>query len=164
MPLYIVEGWEGSRTPWPGAALPPPSLYRAPRGEALGYPIWWEGRRPGRVACPPSQGGRLLQGFPPTLGAWALGGGWCPAHLGAGSHPPTAHKALRGRWTLPVDPWNPFGGPSTILINPETFPVTETGLPTYKYLPTDHSGTPHDVRDLIRDSEQHSVTAYIYSL
>ena len=66
---------------------------------------------------------------------------------------------LNGRkifWLIKI----PSGGPSTIPINPETFPVTETGLPIYKSLPPDHSGTPRDVRDLIRDSEQHSVTTY----
>ena len=56
------------------------------------------------------------------------------------------------------------GGPGTLPITSETFPVTKTGLPIYKSLPPDHSGTPHDVRDLIRDSEQHSVTTYILSL
>jgi hypothetical protein len=38
--------------------------------------------------------------------------------------------------------------------------MAETGLPIYKSLPPDHSGTPRDVRDLIRDSEQHSLTTY----
>ena len=85
------------------------------------------------------------------------------AHVGQGA-PPTAHVAHRGRWTPLVDPRNPFGGPGTIPIKPETFPVTKTGLPIYKSLPPDHSGTPRDVRDLIQDSEQHSVTTYIYSL
>ncbi|EMS66654.1 hypothetical protein TRIUR3_23819 [Triticum urartu] len=37
-----------------------------------------------------------------------------PSPLGASSLPPTAHKALRGRWTLPVDPRNPSGGPGHI--------------------------------------------------
>ena len=36
--------------------------------------------------------------------------------------------------------------------------MAETALPIYNSLPPDHSGTPRDVRDLIRDSEQHSVT------
>ena len=40
---------------------------------------------------------------------------------------------------------------------PETFPMAETRLPIYNSLPPDHSGTPRDVRDLIRDSEQPSV-------
>ena len=54
------------------------------------------------------------------------------------------------RWT----PRDPSGGPGTIPVTPETFPVAETGLPIYKSLPPNHSGTPRDVWDLIRDSEQ----------
>ena len=53
-----------------------------------------------------------------------------------------------------MDPRDPSSGPDTILVTPETFPVAETGLPIYNSLPPDHSGTPRDVRDLIRDSEQ----------
>ena len=41
--------------------------------------------------------------------------------------------------------------------DPETFPMAETTLLVYNSLPPDHSGTPRDVQDLIRDSEQHSV-------
>ena len=73
---------------------------------------------------PPKSRGTPHPGFPPTLGAWALGEGWRPAHLGAGSLPPTAHKDLRGRWTLLVDPRNHFGGPGTIPAYPRTLPVT----------------------------------------
>ena len=90
-------------------------------------------------------------------GAGALG------PLGQGA-PPTAHVPPRDRWTHPMDPRDPSGGPGTIPITPETIPVTETGLPIYKSLPPDHSGTARDVWDLILDSEQHSVTTYIYSL
>ena len=53
-----------------------------------------------------------------------------------------------------VDPRTPFGTPGTIPIKCETFPATKIRLPIYKSLPPDHSGTPRDVRDLIRDSEQ----------
>ena len=53
---------------------------------------------------------------------------------------------------------------STIPITPETFPVAEIGLPIYNYLPPDHSGTPRDIRDLIRDSEQLSVNRILISL
>ena len=60
-----------------------------------------------------------------------------------------------------MDPRNPFGGPGTIPITPETFPATETALPIYKSLPPDYSKTPCDVRDLIWDSEQPSVTTYV---
>ena len=75
------------------------------------------------------------------------------AHVGQGA-PPTAHVTPGGRWPHPVDPRDPSGGPGTILVTPETFLVAETGLPIYKSLPPDHSRTPRDVWDLIRDSEQ----------
>ena len=77
------------------------------------------------------------------------------SHVGQGA-PPTAHVAPRDRWPHPVDPWDPSGGPGTIPMTPKLVPMPETGLPIYKSLPPDHSGTPRDVRDLIRDSEQHS--------
>ena len=102
----------------------------------------------------------LPLGFAPSplLGAWALVGG-APAYLGAGafSHLP---MYASGAHAPPGGPPDPSSGPGTLPINPETFSVTKTGLPIYKYLPPDHSGTPRDVRDLIRDSEQHSVTTY----
>ena len=94
----------------------------------------------------------------PPLAAWAMVGG-ALAHLGAGAFSHLAHVCLWG----PCPPrWTPdhSGGPGTLPINPETFPVTKTGLPIYKYLPPDHSGTHRDIRDLIWDSEQHPVTAY----
>ena len=37
-------------------------------------------------------------------------------------------------------------------------PVSEYFNPTYQSLPLDHLETPRQVRDLIQDSEQHSVT------
>ena len=84
------------------------------------------------------------------------------AHVGQGA-PPTAHVAPRGRWPHPVDPRDPSGGPGTIPEKTELFPEPEQQLSIYKSLPPDHSGTPRDVRDLIRDSEQHSATTYKYS-
>ena len=36
--------------------------------------------------------------------------------------------------------------------------MSEYNLPIYEYLPLDHFETPRHVRDLIRDSEQTSVT------
>ena len=75
------------------------------------------------------------------------------AHIGQGAHP-TAHVAPPGQVDPLVDPRTPFGTPGTIPIMRETFPATKIRLPIYKSLPPDHSGTPRDVRDLIRDSEQ----------
>ena len=40
----------------------------------------------------------------------------------------------------------------------ETIPVSEYHRPIYESLLLDHFETPRHVRDLIRDSEQHSVT------
>ena len=103
----------------------------------------------------------LPLGFAPLLPLGALGPcGGRTSPLGAGPLPHLAHAALRGLWPHLVDPRDPPGGPGTLPIKPETFPVTKTGLLIYKSLPPDHSGTPRDVRDLIRDSEQHSVTTY----
>ena len=103
-----------------------------------------------------------MRPLPQTLGALGPcgGGGGRTSPPGAGPLPQLAHAALRGRWPHLVDPRDPPGGPGTLLIKPETFPVTKTGLPIYKSLPPDHPGTPHDIRDIIRDSEQHSVFAY----
>ena len=49
-----------------------------------------------------------------------------PSPLRAGSLPTSAHGALRDRWPHPVDPRDPSGGPGTIPVTPETFPVAET--------------------------------------
>src|SRR4051812_26961803 len=69
---------------------------------------------------------------------------------------PKAHVTHQGRWPHLVDPRDPFGGPGTIPISPKLVPMAEIALPIYNSLPPDHYGTPRDVRDLIRDSEQHS--------
>ena len=55
-----------------------------------------EGAAARGVSLPPKARGAPPLGFPQTLGAWALGG-LAPSPLRAGSLPPTAHKALRGR-------------------------------------------------------------------
>ena len=142
----------------------PPTIYRAKGegGRSLG-PSSKEGCGQGGVLPPPKAPRRC---FPPLglslfLISWRMGLlGLVPlAHIGQGA-PPTAHVAPRGRWPHPVDPRDPSGGPGTIPITPKLVPMAETGLPIYKSLPPDHSGTPRDVRDLIRDSEQHSVTTY----
>ena len=78
---------------------------------------------------PPKPSGAPPLGFPPNPRRMGPRGFWCLAHLGAGSPLYSAHRALRGRWTLPVDPRNPFGGPGTIPITPETFPTTELDFP-----------------------------------
>ena len=93
------------------AALPPPSLYRDPRGGA--GPRRWDllgGRRPRGVPCPPRQ-----VEAPPPLGFPTLGEeggpGGAPAHQGLVPLPlkPTGPSEMGGptRWTpgtLPVVP------------------------------------------------------------
>ena len=115
-------------------------------------------------------------GAPPPLGFPTLGAGggprgahqptrgWFPlAHEGQGA-PPKAYVAPWGRWPHLVDPRDPSGGPGTIPITPKFVPMAETGLPMYKSSPPDHSGTPRDVWDLIRDSEQLSGYRILISL
>ena len=143
-PLYIGPRERG------GAALALPPRKGAAREESL-LP------KAPRRCLPPL--GLFLFPF-----SWRMGLlGLVPlAHVGQGA-PPTAHVAPRGRWPHPVGPRDPSGGPGTIPMTPKLVPMAETGLPIYKSLPPDHSGTPRDVRDLIRDSEQHSLTTYYFS-
>ena len=101
---------------------PSPPLYigAGERGEAQPCPLL-QGRgaaKEGGGVHPPQGTSEVPSPFRTLpfflyLGAWALGG-WCPSSLGAGSLPPTAHKALRDRCPLPVDPRNLSGGPGTI--------------------------------------------------
>ena len=118
----------------------------------------------------PPEGSRGPTGWGhlPRGATWAVGGapwptwakGGAPAHYGLVPLPTSALGALRDGWPHPVDPRDPFGGPGTIPMTLKLVPMAEIGLPIYKSLPPDHSGTPRDVRDLIRDSKQHSVTTY----
>ena len=136
-----------------------PLLYIGPLG---GLRPWrWEspkGAAARGVECPPRQ---VVHPHPRVSNPRRRGPkGGRTSPLGAGSPPTSAHGALRDRWPHPVDPRDPSGGPGTIPGDPETFPMAETTLHIYNSLPPDHSGTPRDVQDLIRDSEQHSVTTY----
>ena len=141
----------------------PPTIYRAKGegGRSLA-PSSKEGCGQGGV-LPPKAPRRCLPPLGLSLLSYLLRMGLLGlvplAHIGQGA-PLTAHVAPRGWWTPLVDPRTLFGTPGTIPIKCETFPATKTRLPIYKSLPPDHSGTPRDVRDLIRDSEQHSVTTY----
>ena len=93
-------------------------------------------------------------------GAGALG----PLRLG---HPLTDHAAVLdvvehfSDLQTPPESSGTFRKlPGTIPEKTKLFPEPEQQLSIYKSLPPDHSGTPRDVRDLIRDSEQHSVITY----
>ena len=78
-----------------------------------------------------------------------------------------AHQPTRG-WSVPLlahkahifagGARNPFPVTRYVPGTPETLPVSEYYRPIYESLPLDHFETPRHVRDLIRDSEQHSVT------
>ena len=141
-PLYI-----GPRERGGGVALALPPRKGAAREESI-LP-----KAPRR--CLP------LLGLFLSLISWRMGLlGLVPlAHIGQGANPYSPCGPPRAGGPL-VDPRTPFGTPNTIPIMHETFSTTKTRLPIYKSLPPDHSGPPRDVRDLIRDSEQHSVTTY----
>ena len=126
-----VPEWSGGKENYIGSVV-------SAIGKVSGSPVLYQDHRMG-------PGG-------PTGGATHPGG---PHGLKWGGEP--AHGALRDRWPHPVGPPDPSRGPGTIPVTPETFRMAEITLPIYNSLPPDHSGTPRDVRDLIRDSEQHSV-------
>ena len=106
LPPFIWAPWEG------GAGHNPSRARAAAKG----------GNLPPKASGAPPPPPPL--GFP-TLGAGeAQGGRTSP--LGDGSLPTSAHGALRDRWPHPVDPRDPSGGPGTIPVTPETFPVAET--------------------------------------
>ena len=145
---------------------PKPQLYIGGRG----------GCAPFRVSHPKGcgQGGRnasQVKWRPPPLGfplshAHGPWGAGAPGPLSLG-RPLTAHAALLDmvehfpdRWTSPESSGTFWKLPGTIPKKPKLFPEPEQQLSIYKSLPPDHSGTLRDVRDLIRDSEQHSVTTY----
>ena len=150
----------------PPGGPPAPGGHMGCRGCALAYV--GQGHQPQEAHAPRKLGeGRVLKGEGTSPFSFILAHG----PLGAGALGPCRPRRTpyspcgpRGRWPHPVGPRDPSGGPGTIPMTPKLVPMAETGLPIYKSLPPDHSRTPRDVRDLIRDSEQHSVTAYILSL
>ena len=145
------------------AALPPPHIYRG-KGEGGRPPqIQSEegaaakgGRSVSQVKWRPSPLGFPLSHAHGPWGAGALG----PLRLGRPLQPMLLY------WTW----WNIFRTSGILRNLPEAsryntgktelFLEPEQQLSIYKSLPPDHFGTPRDVRDLIRDSEQHSVITY----
>ena len=162
---------EGGRRQGLRCGCPPsPPLYigAGERGEAQPCPFLQGRVRPrGGGVHPPQGTSEVPSPFRTLPFSYILAHG----PLGAGALGPyrtrrTPYRPCgpRGRWPHPVGPRDPSGGPGTIPMTPKLVPMAETGLPIYKSLPPDHSGTPRDVRDLIRDSEQHSATTYKTSL
>ena len=89
-----------------------------------------------------------------------LGGAGAPGPLRLG-RPLTAHAAVLDVVEHFPDLRTPPESSGTFWKLPGTIPEKpEQQLSIYKSLPPDHSRTPRDVRDLIRDSEQHSVITY----
>ena len=152
-----------------GCGCPPsPPLYIGPRergGTAL--------------ALPPRKGAAREESFLPKaprrclpplglslfLISWRMGLlGLVPlAHIGQGAHPysPCGPPGLVDPLGGPPDP---FRHSRYNTDNARNISATKTRLPIYKSLPPDHSGTPRDVRDLIRDSEQLSGYRILISL
>ena len=142
-------------------SLPPP-LYRPPGG-----------RRPWRWDLPR---GRRPRGWSAPQGKWR------PPHPRVSNPrrrggPRGVHQPTMGWFPSPLQPMGPsgMGGPTwwtagTLLVvryntgDPKSFPMAETTLPIYNSSPPDHSGTPRDIQDLIRDSEQLSDYCILISL
>ena len=112
----------------------------------------------GNVPGPPGGSrGSTRWGYLPQRAEWAKcergpapGGLVCPL--------PLAHKAPNACRGLRNPIWTRWSSPGT----PGTIPDSNTLRPIYRFSPPDHSRTSHHIRDLIRDSEQPSVTTYYF--
>ena len=143
--LYIGEGRSGRRP--------------RERGGHRGNPRWVWAPPPPRKLAPEAGRGGCPRGGAPTSPGYVRG-------VGRGAQPlsglvcplPLAHKApnacrglrntFRSRWSSPG--------------TPRTIPESNSLRPIYRSSPPDHSGVPRHVRDLIRNSEQPSVTTYYF--
>ena len=152
------EGEGGARAWVLLPSLPP--LYIGPLGApALGDAISKGGRRPRGEECLPSQVETSPFRVSPFPCAWALGG-WFPWPIKARAPPysPCYCIGRGGTFSGPPESSGIFWKlPGTIPKKPELFPEPEQQLSIYKSLPPNHSGTPRDVRDLIRDSKLPSI-------
>ena len=94
-------------------------------------------------------------GAPPPLVQFGLPmGGGAASPCGLPPISPMAHVGPLLPRGVPVTPRCSEKYPN----HSDTIPVCEYHLPIYQSLPLDHFETPRHVRDLIRDSEQSSVT------
>ena len=126
-------GGRGRRQGLGMVALHPPTIYRA-KGEGEGAALPLPPRKGaakggGEESILPKAPRRCLPplGLSPPLVPLAHG------PLGAGALGPYRPRRTpyspcgpRGRWPHPVDPRDPSGGPGTIPVNPETFPMAKT--------------------------------------
>ena len=156
---------EGCARTWVRLPSQPPHIYRG-KGE---------GGRPPQIQSEEgaaAKGGRSASqvkwrpsplGFSPSHahGPW---GGWCPWPIKARA-PPYSPCYCIGRGGTISGPPDPSGILRNLLEasrynteKTELFPEPEQQLSIYKSLPPDHSGTPRDVQDLIRDSQHFQVT------
>ena len=135
-------------------------------GAPLGFPLGGggqgEGLRPGlgfppQAPCPPSpRGAAALGGAQPLRRRWrSLRGAHSPC-VGCCVSPLMAHRARN----LYRGPRNTFRFSDSFPIFPGTIPDSVHSHPIYQSSSPDHSGDPRHVRDLIRDSEQPSVTMH----
>ena len=139
-----------------------PTIYRAKgEGEGAALPL------PPRKGAAKGVEESILPKAPrrclPPLGLFPFSFILAHGPLGAGAIGPCRPRRTPyspcgppGQVAPPGGPRDPSGGPGTIPITPKLVPMAEIVLPIYNSLPLDHSGTPRDVWDLIRDSEQHS--------
>jgi hypothetical protein len=118
---------------------PPPSPRASDQREGVG------GKFP-----PPSR--RVALGFPLGLAGWALRA-WCAWPKWPGHSPLGPRRPLSSGPTM-APLWNLLEHSGTIPINSKTFPESKNSFPLYESYSLNHSGTSHDVRDLIRDSKQ----------
>ena len=91
-------------------------------------------------------------------------GGGRTSPLWAGSPPHSRPWGPPGWVAPPGGPPGPIRWSWYNTGDPESFPMAKIARPIYNSLPPDHSGTPRDVRDLIRDSEQLSGYRILISL
>ena len=133
-----ARGTPSRRNPtWVPPPIRPPPIHKFRRGKERG------GRRKVRGAEPPLPSPIR----PPSIGGGAPLVGWCAPLL----------------WPImPIIPpggsGNPPGTPICTRYTPEHFWCPNTIILHMNLLPLDHFETPRHVCDLIRDSEQHSVT------
>ena len=153
---YIKGG--GGGQPHPEVLAPPSPLYIGPWGCAS--PGRWDlqgggGWRPRGegVALPPKARGKLPPRVP-TPRRMGVGQGGRTSPLWAGSPPHFSPWGPPGWVAPPGGPPGPIRWSRYNTGDPETFPMAETTLPIYNSSPPDNSGTPRNVQDLIRDSEQ----------